>query len=62
MDGGICLLLIIKLLGLIQKGAQGTEQLTERFKESLTLLHFNEAWTDALVLKSTQVITINCFS
>jgi hypothetical protein len=40
---------------LIQKGAQGVEQLTEKFKESLALLHFKEAWTDALALKSTQV-------
>ena len=55
-------MIIIKVLGLIQKGAQGTEQLTERFKESLSLLHFKEAWTDALVLKSTQVMTISFFS
>ncbi|KAI5082974.1 hypothetical protein GOP47_0002717 [Adiantum capillus-veneris] len=37
------------------KGAQGTEQLIERFKESLTILNFKEAWNDALLLKSTEI-------
>ncbi|MCO5579579.1 hypothetical protein L7F22_033436 [Adiantum nelumboides] len=37
------------------KGAQGTEQLIERFKESLRILNFKEAWNDALLLKSTEI-------